>query len=509
MLLANSGLPLLENCGMAKKTIFLLCLLSLNSDLLFAQSDNVEHKEIDLVYKKFSEGYLKLDPIFVGDCYADNSVEISHYTGKAPKIIDGKKAITDDFTAFFNRIKQEKKKVAIEFLFSKRTITKKRASDIGFYKLTSTDSIGKSKTSYGKIAIVLVKDKRNKWKFLTDTNSSSNEEEYEQAKNTNGSIALTPLGSRIDSLFTAYLDSSLAGSLIVAEKGVVTLQKAYGLANNETRKPNTVNTLFNVASIGKQFTVYAVLNLEKEGKLKTSDYLSKYIGAFGDIRDSITIQDLLIHRAGIVKSGFELEYSSREKFIQSIKSAPSDAFAPGKGYRYSNAGFSMLAAVVEIASGTSFEEYLYKNIFSVLKMNSTGYPWEKKIDKSLLATGYNSKRQPLPVQEDIWAARGPGNIVTTMKDLYKWISAYKNNSFLPNELKDKILANYYPNEESFGWTKTVTKRNTRFLHKGGGRPDFESRLMWFPDDDVIIIFSLNNDYNIARQLFSKMAIFMN
>jgi CubicO group peptidase (beta-lactamase class C family)/ketosteroid isomerase-like protein len=486
-----------------------ICFLVLNCSLLYGQTDNSEGRQIDFVYQNFSKGYLNLDPIFVGECYADNAVVISLYTGKSPKIFDGKKAIIADFTAFFTRLKQENKKVTIDFLISKRTITKKKASDVGFYRLVSTDSTGKSKTSYGKIAIVLVKDKSNKWKFLTDTNSSSDESEYLQAKILSAGSLQTPLASRVDSLFTAYLDSSLAGSVIVLEKSIVTLQKAYGYANNDSKKLNTVNTLFNVASIGKQFTVYAILNLEREGRLKTSDYLTKYVGSFGDIRDSITIQNLLIHRSGIAKSGVELDYSTRDKFIQSVKTVEADGFAPGKGYRYSNAGFSMLAAVVEIVSGTSFEEYLYKNIFSPLKMNSTGYPWEKRVDKSLLATGYNSKRQPLPVQENIWAARGPGNIVTTMEDLSKWIMAYKNDNFLPNELKNKILANYYAGEESYGWTKTVTKRNSTFLHKGGGRPDFESRLMWFPDDDVVIIFSLNNDYNLARQLFSKISNFLN
>jgi CubicO group peptidase (beta-lactamase class C family)/ketosteroid isomerase-like protein len=490
------------------KRIFLSLLSSLiflNSNSLFGQSDISEGEQIDFVYKKFSEGYTNLDPLLVSECYTNNSVEISHYLGKAPKIIDGKKAITNDFTDFFISLKKQNKKVSIDFLISKRTITNKKAYDIGFYKLTSTDSIGKAKISYGKIAIILIKEKRGNWKFLTDTNSSSNEDEYGQA---NSSTAPITMSSRIDSLFTTFLDSGLAGSLIVAEKGIITLQKAYGYANNETKKLNTINTLFNVASIGKQFTVFAILQLEKEGKLKTSDYLSKYIGNFGDVRDSITIQHLLIHRAGIVQKDYELIYTSREKYVQSVKTAPPDAFEPGKGYRYSNAGFSMLAAVVEIASGSSFEEYLYKNIFKPFNMTSTGYPWEQRIDKSLLATGYNSKKEPLPVQENIWAARGPGNIVTTMTDLYKWITAYKSKDFLTPSLKDKIFANYYPSEESFGFTKTSTKRNTKFIHKGGGRPDFESRLMWFTDDDVIVIFSLNNDYNIARQLFSKITNFM-
>ena len=121
----------------------------------------------------------------------------------------------------------------------------------------------------------------------------------------------TQLTKRIDSLFISYLDSGLAGSLLVAEQNKVSLKKAYGYSNNETKTLNTTNTLFNVASIGKQFTVFAVLNLERQGILSTNDYLSKYIGAFNDVRDSITIHQLLIHRSGLTKDGAPLDYSTR------------------------------------------------------------------------------------------------------------------------------------------------------------------------------------------------------
>src|SRR5688572_21439729 len=315
-------------------------------------------------------------------------------------------------------------------------------------------------------------------------------------------IYTTALGKRIDSLFTSYLDSSLAGVVLLAEKNEVTFKKAYGYANNESKQVNTVGTLFNVASIGKQFTVYGVLLLEKKGLLSTNDLLTKYIGAFNDARDNITIHQLLIHRSGLIKGGIELDYSTRSKFIESIKKGAIDSI-PGKKYRYTNAGYSMLAAVVEIVSGQPFEQYLYENIFKPCKMQNTGYPWEQRINKNLLATGYNNKHQPMPVQENIWAARGPGNLVTSMDDLFKWMKAFQDDKFLPAAMRNKILFEYYPGEDGYAWNKTRTAHNTRFYHKGGGRPDFESRLMWFPDDGVILIFSLNNDYDLARQLFTK------
>jgi len=322
------------------------------------------------------------------------------------------------------------------------------------------------------------------------------------------SLAQTHLGKRIDSLFTSYLDSGLSGAVLLAEQNKVTFEKAYGYSNNETKTLNTTKTLFNVASIGKQFTVYSILNLEKQGLLSTNDYLSKYIGRFNDLRDSITIHHLLTHRSGLTKEGADLNYSTRAKFIESVKMGAPDSI-PGKKYRYSNAGFSMLAAVVEIVSKQPFEQYLLKNIFEPCEMKNTGFPWEQRMNKTLFATGYNNQHQPVAVQENIWAARGPGNLVTSVEDLFTWMKAFQNDKFLSPEIRAKILFDYFPGEDDYAWNKTVTNRKTKFLHKGGGRADFESRLMWFPDDGVIIIFSLNNDYNLARQLFTKARAIMN
>jgi len=296
--------------------------------------------------------------------------------------------------------------------------------------------------------------------------------------------------------------------LLISERNRITLKKGYGYSNNTTRKLNTPQTLFNVASIGKTFTAYSILLLEQRGLLKTSDRLSKYIGAFNDIRDSVTIHHLLLHTSGLFKEGTALEYGTRAGFIKSVKENSNES-APGKVYRYSNAGYSMLAAIIEITSGQRYEDFVFQNIFRPLKMKSTGYPWERRIDKKLLATGYNSKHQPMPVQEDEWGARGPGNLVTSVEDLYKWIKAFDNKKFMSPAIKNKLLYDHSPGRESYSWSKAMTSRATRFYHKGGGRADFESRMLWYPDDEVIIIFSLNNDYNLARILFNNIRLFMN
>jgi len=312
----------------------------------------------------------------------------------------------------------------------------------------------------------------------------------------------------IDRLFTLYVDSGFSGSVLIAQKNKTILKKGYGYANLEQKKVNTPATLFNVASIGKQFTAYLVLLLEKRGLSNVNDPVSKYIGAFNDIRDSCTIHHLLLHSSGLFKENANLNYSTHTLFIQSVKDAGHES-RPGERYRYSNAGYSMLAAIVEIISGKPFEDFLQENIFKPLKMESTGFPWEPRLKSKPFATGYDKNKQPMKPQDDLWAARGPGNLVTTVEDLFKWINAIQDQRFLPIDMESKIFYDHIPGKESYSWNKTKTTRHTSFFHKGGGRSDFESQMMWYPDDEVIIIFLINNNNDLRRVLFSKIRVEMN
>ena len=316
------------------------------------------------------------------------------------------------------------------------------------------------------------------------------------------------IGKRIDSLFTVYIDSGFSGSVLVAEKSIITLKKGYGYSNTEKKTDNTPTTLFNVASIGKQFTAYSILLLEKRGLLRTGDRINKYIGQFNDVRDSTTIHHLLLHSSGVFRQDANLDYSTREKFISSIKQSGMES-PPGKEYRYSNAGYTLLAAIIEIVSQEPFEQFIYKNVFIPCKMENTGFPWETRMNKILFATGYDNKKQAVAPQADIWGTRGPGHLVTSVEDLYTWVNAFQDKKFMPADIRQKLFTDHIPGKETYSWNKNTTQRQTKFYHKGGGRPDFESQLMWYPDDDVIIIFLINNDYNLRSKLFTRIKTIMN
>ncbi len=317
------------------------------------------------------------------------------------------------------------------------------------------------------------------------------------------------IGKDLGKIFESYIDSGFTGIVLVVKNDSILLQKGYGFANDEKKILNTTKTLFNVASIGKQFTAAIVLLLEEKGLVNTKDYIAKYTGRLGGLKDSATIEHLLLHSSGLFQEGYAFDYSSKEAFISSVSKSTLES-VPGEKWRYSNAGYNLLAAIVEIVTKETFEDVLNKMIFQPAGMIYTGYPWENRIQKNLLATGYNSKGEAQPPAVNVWGTRGPGNLVTNTEDILKWYrTAWVGNTIIPAKIKERMLQDHIPGKETFSWNKGTTATGKKFYHKGGGRPDFESNLMWWPDDNIFLFFSINRDKNLRRLIFRDISAFMN
>lgn len=302
------------------------------------------------------------------------------------------------------------------------------------------------------------------------------------------------LGKDLDIVLTRLSNEGYSGSALVVRKGEIVLEKGYGLADRERNIRNTSTTLFNVASVAKVFTAAAILQLEEKGKLSTNDRISKYLGSFPKGKSEATIHHLLTHTSGLVVKGASLDYSSRKAFLQSVKDTPM-ASRPGEKYQYLNAGYSLLAAIVEETSGMRFEAYLQKFIFKPAGMNSTGYTWDSRFNDAPVAVGYAGDKlealRPEPRAPDVWSSRGPGGLLTTVGDLYKWIQALSKNKVLSQRAKMKMFTAYV-GDEGYGWHVGRTVRGGMVVNRGGGLPAFESELRWYVDDEVVVIFTINN-----------------
>lgn len=312
-------------------------------------------------------------------------------------------------------------------------------------------------------------------------------------------------GRKMDELLSRYAMYGFSGSVLVVKKNQVVINKAYGLADRESGRPNTVNSLYDVASIAKTFTSAAILQLEMQGKLKTDDSISKYLGEFPADKASITIHHLLTHTGGFkldARDAGITPTSSPDEFLRKAKDAPLLS-APGEKYNYSNLGYGLLAVIVEKVSELNWQAYLKKNILKQARLSQTmlygdAFPPEK------FAKGYigNSEEdlkleEPLRLERAdsyVWSKHPLGSVgvVSTTGDLYKWWLALHSKKVLSEEARRKMFSIQAGNQ-SYGWNIRSENNEITRVHRGGLRGSYQSMLAFFPKEDALLIFNLNKN----------------
>jgi CubicO group peptidase (beta-lactamase class C family) len=316
-----------------------------------------------------------------------------------------------------------------------------------------------------------------------------------------GEIVRGDVGEALDRFVRGMTGQGYSGAILVSRGGEILLLEGYGLADRERSVPNTSETLFDIASVSKTFTAAAVLDLEEDGLLRTDDLVSRTLGAFPEPKSAATIHHLLTHTAGMAVRGTPLEYDTRQAFIESMRNAPLES-APGEAFRYTTAGYTLLAAIVEEVTGQPFETVLRERLFEPACMDSTRYVWEVDASRSPLAIGYAGETvdelEPTPAEEDVWGKRGPGGFATTVGDLYRWILALGSDAILSDASKKKMFTAWV-GDEGYGWHVIETDHGTLY-RRGGGQPGFESSLRWYVDEDVVMAFTINNHLRLRVPL---------
>ncbi len=193
------------------------------------------------------------------------------------------------------------------------------------------------------------------------------------------SFAQDNRSDQFDSLFTSlHTKNSFNGNVLIAEEGKVIFEKSYGYANEETKQKLNSESIFELASVSKQFTAMAILLLQKQGKLNFDDDMTKFLPEMSHY-EGITIRNLVHHTGGLpdYMEIFE-EHWDKSKFVVNVdivnefaRLKPAIIFKPNEKFEYSNTGYSLLGLIIERASGQSFEDYLKENIFKPLKMDKT------------------------------------------------------------------------------------------------------------------------------------------
>ena len=183
-------------------------------------------------------------------------------------------------------------------------------------------------------------------------------------------------------------EKDFSGSALVARDGKLLLHEGYGLANDATGEPVGQGTVFGLASLAKQFTAAAILKLEEQGHLSVDDRISEHLEGVPSDKAGIKIH-LLTHTSGSTKDHArgDFEQMDRTGALRRIFAKPL-ARTPGSAYEYSDSGYTVAAAIVEKASGETFQGYLQSNLFRPAGMGSTGFWDDPLFDGLPVANGY-------------------------------------------------------------------------------------------------------------------------
>lgn len=322
---------------------------------------------------------------------------------------------------------------------------------------------------------------------------------------------------QLDSLFSSLYPADGPGAaVLILRDGEPIYEKCWGFADMETKAPITGDTFFNIASMSKQFTAVALLQLVEQGKISLDDKVSKYFPQFTNpIWENITIANLLSHSSGIpdARGGY-----SREEKIQATDSlaiAFLDTlsfvnFAPGERYEYINPTFTLCGKLVSIVSGVEFADYVRENIFNPAGMAKALY-YTPGCDSQIpnMAHGYAVDKETGEWKEDdfgeetFFATRPDGGIYTSVHEFAAWDKALCEKKVLKKETLDQAVAPHNMISENprqdygYGW---IVERNedgtTHCINHAGGNGGFRSYGCRYPaSNTMFILFSNNNQHS--------------
>lgn len=322
---------------------------------------------------------------------------------------------------------------------------------------------------------------------------------------------------QLDTLYSALFEAGkFHGNVLVAEQGQIIYQNSFGLANEEDSISLNLESVFELASVSKQFTAMGIVQLQQEGKLDYDDDFTSYIPELAAY-EGITIQHLLTHTSGL-PDYMELaedhwdktKIVTNEGIIQLFQDLhPEIEFEPNESWEYSNTGYLLLGTIIERISGKAFGEYLKEKIFDPLGMDNTLVYRRRYAPQAVenYAQGYifsdflQRKILPDVMGKDFYVVYldgivGDGMVNSNLYDLLRWDRALYENILVNKQEKEMIFSSYQTNDSTetdygFGWMIEQSGKYQTIVHHSGGWAGYRTYIERHLDTDKTIIILQN------------------
>lgn len=290
------------------------------------------------------------------------------------------------------------------------------------------------------------------------------------------------------------VSKGFSGVVFVVRDGKFELKNGYGMANKEKSIRNSDKTVFDVGSIPIDFTRAAILKLVDDGKVSYQDPITKFFDGVPSDKKMITIGNIMNDESGLQNfhhdeskdQDFDLTWISRDEAVDRILSRPLLA-KPGTEFLPSHSSYGLLAAIVEIVSGKTYQEFLEINFFKPLKMHDTKhFGPESGIKTKRMAVGYGKQVSdpniPTEWGKTSWMIKGSGGMVSTPSDLYKFISGIQNGEYLSDESKTKFRLgrpSFGGSERGFLTCYLKDSKNTVIICSNSPRDQYDGTMILF------------------------------
>lgn len=276
-----------------------------------------------------------------------------------------------------------------------------------------------------------------------------------------------PLRAEVTRRLDEATADGFSGAVLVAVDGERLVHAGYGLADRDGGVANTAETAFDFGSVMKDLTAAAIFQLEAEGKLAVEDTLDTVFDDVPADKTGITLLQILQHRAGFDEyHDYGTDFDAMTQLEARARILEQELlFEPGADEAYSNAGFTLLADVVQTVSGEAFTDFVRTSLLVPAGMTHSGFYGDPVWSSVDTAIGYGD----LTFQDNdpaswpyTWALMGNGGLVTTVADMEAWMLSVAQGKVLAPSALEAYRAQYL----SLGAAEL--EGNTVYSYAGGG-----------------------------------------
>lgn len=309
------------------------------------------------------------------------------------------------------------------------------------------------------------------------------------------------------------------GNVLIGKGAHVIYESSYGNNGFPDKTPLDTNSVFQIASLSKQFTAVAVLQLVEEEKVSLNKPFKFYFPEFP--YEDVTVEMLLTHRSGLSNYMYFCdEVCDRKKPICNkdvlnliCQHKPNPYLPAGKRFDYSNTGYALLASLVEKQSGLSFSDYARKKLFEPLNMHST-LVYDKCLNQQFerKTRGFDTNGKPA---EDTYldGVTGDKGIYTTARDLFRWSVGLNQNTILSNNFIREAWKARNPElkpEENYGYGFRIRNldQGKKVIYHAGWWHGYHALFMKLLHNDITIIL-LTNRVNWSIKNMDELQAILN